>query len=101
MRGGHSLRGRILGVMALVFAFGVVAALLSYRHEVRGHADSLRKITLQQQARELAAALSVGADGTPHFALSPRRAEAYADPSRDFIYTLYDPAGRPLGPVRA
>lgn len=96
MRGGHSLRGRILGVMALVFAFGVVAALLSYRHEVRGHADNLRKTTLQQQARELAAALSMGADGTPHFALGRRHAEAYADPSRDFTYTLYDPAGRPL-----
>lgn len=96
MSSGPSLRWRILGVMALVFALGVIAALLSYRHEVRASGNDLRNRTLQEQIRELAAALRIASDGSVRFELPPKNAQAYADGTRDFAYTLYDRAGRPV-----
>ena len=93
MTGGFSLRWRILGVMALVFALGVAAALISYRHEVRSHGRDLRSRTLQEQARELAAVLRVTADGKVRFLLPPAAQLAYADPASGFAYTLYDRSG--------
>ena len=93
MTAGFSLRWRILGVMALVFAFGVAAALISYRQEVRSHGKDLRDRTLQEQARELVAALRVSADGKVDFLLRPSAQRAYADPDSGFAYTLYDRSG--------
>lgn len=94
MSEGHSLRWRLLGAMALVFALGVLASLMSYRHEVRSHGNDLRNRTLQEQVRELLVALHVDVDGLPHAGLAPDWQQAYADPSGAFAYTLFDRSGR-------
>lgn len=95
MSGGHSLRRRLILVMLLVFAFGVLASLASYRLEVHKLGDSLREQTLQEQAREALAALRVDASGAPRLALTPAWERAYADASGTFAYTVYGRDRRP------
>ena len=96
MRGTHSLRIRLLCAMLAVFALGLAASLLSYRYQVNNIVKDVRGRTLEAQARELLAALHVGPDGRVELELSQNWQQIYAEPSRQFTYTIYDQARRPL-----
>jgi len=93
---GYSLRWRLLGAMVLLFAFGVLASLVSYRSEVSRLGGNLWNDTLQEQARELLSGLQMSADGAPQINLSPAWQSAYSNRQADFTYTLYDAAGRSI-----
>lgn len=92
----YSLRWRLLGAMAIIFAFGVVATLVSYRSEVMRLGNDLWNRTLQEQARELLAGLQIRSDGSVQLDLSQAWRNAYADTRGYFAYTLFDSAGRPM-----
>jgi two-component system, OmpR family, sensor histidine kinase TctE len=96
MKGTHSLRVRLLGAMMAVFTLGLAAALISYRYEVGNIVKDVRGRTLEAQARELLAALHVGAGGRIELRLSSNWQQVYADPSRQFVYTIFDQQRRPL-----
>ncbi len=92
----HSLRFRLLGGMFVVFALGLAASLVVYRYEVSNIVKDVRGRTLEAQARELLAALHVGADGSIEMRLSENWQHVYADASRQFSYTIFDRARRPI-----
>ncbi|HZT04047.1 MAG TPA: HAMP domain-containing sensor histidine kinase [Steroidobacteraceae bacterium] len=92
----HSLRVRLLGAMVVVFVLGLAAALLSYRTEVHRITRDLRTRTLDNQARELLDALSVREDGAVQVHTPADWQQVYRDPSRQFVYTMFDAAHRPL-----
>jgi two-component system sensor histidine kinase QseC len=92
----HSLRLRLLGAMVAVFALGLGAALLSYRTEVYDITSDLRTRTLENQARELLAALRVGAGGTLEVSAPNDWRLVYSSPSRQFVFTVFDAARRPV-----
>lgn len=94
MKSGHSLRGRLLGAMALIFAIGVLASFISYGLEINKRVNDLQESTLQQQARALLGGLRVQSDGHVVLQVPPLWRQAYADSSDRFEYTLYDPSGR-------
>lgn len=96
MSGGHSLRGRLLGAMILIFAIGVLASFIAYGLEINKRVDDLQASTLQQQARVLLGGLDLRGDGSVRLELPPAWQQAYADPSGQFQYTLYDPAEQPV-----
>jgi two-component system, OmpR family, sensor histidine kinase TctE len=96
MSGTHSLRVRLLGGMLAVFALGLAASLASYRYQVNNIVKDVRGRTLEAQARELLAALHVGGDGRIELRLSENWQQVYADPSRQFSYTIFDQAHQPL-----
>jgi signal transduction histidine kinase len=96
MSGTHSLRVRLLGGMLAVFALGLAASLVSYRYQVNNIVKDVRGRTLEAQARELLVALHVGADGRIELGLPENWQQVYADPSRQFSYTIFDQAHRPL-----
>jgi two-component system sensor histidine kinase TctE len=96
MSGTHSLRVRLLGGMLAVFTLGLAASLASYRYQVDNIVKDVRGRTLEAQARELLAALHVSADGRIELALSESWQQVYAEPSRQFSYTIFDQAQRPL-----
>ena len=91
MRGGYSLRGRLLGAMILIFAMGILAAFISYGLEINKRVRDLRAVTLRQQTRVLLAGLDVQSDGSVQLRISPAWRQAYADASGQFEYTIYDP----------
>lgn len=93
---GYSLRRRLLAAMVLLFGLGVAASLVAYRSEVGWLSGNLRKDTLQEQAREFLYGLHMRADGTAQIDLPATWQKAYSDPRSDFVYTLFDAAGRPL-----
>jgi len=92
----HSLRFRLLGGMFVVFALGLAASLIAYRYEVGNVVKDVRGRTLEAQARELLAALHVGADGSIETRLPENWQHVYADPSRQFAYTIFDRAHQPI-----
>jgi signal transduction histidine kinase len=92
----HSLRLRLLGAMVAVFALGLGAALLSYRTEVYDITSDLRTRTLENQARELLDALRVGAGGTLQVSTPSDWRQVYSSPSRQFVFTVFDAARRPI-----
>lgn len=96
MRGGHSLRGRLLGAMLAVFALGLAASLISYRFEVHNLVEDLHARTIQAQARELLSTLQVQEDGRISFELPADWQKVYDDPSQQFAYTLYDRGHQPI-----
>jgi two-component system sensor histidine kinase QseC len=100
MSGTHSLRVRLLGGMLAVFALGLAASLASYRYQVNNIVKDVRGRTLEAQARELLAALHVGPDGRIELGLSENWQQVYADPSRQFSYTIFDQAHQPLARSR-
>jgi two-component system, OmpR family, sensor histidine kinase TctE len=100
MSGTHSLRVRLLGGMLAVFALGLAASLASYRYQVSNIVKDVRGRTLEAQARELLAALHVGADGRIELGLSQNWQQVYSEPSRQFSYTIFDQAQRPLARSR-
>src|SRR6185437_6020961 len=91
MRGGYSLRGRLLGAMILIFAMGILAAFISYGLEINKRVRDLRAVTLRQQARVLLTGLEVQSDGSIQLRMSPAWRQAYADASGQFEYTIYNP----------
>lgn len=95
MTRSHSLRGRLLGAMLALFAFGVGASLVSYRYEVSNIIGNLRAHTLEAQARELRAAMRIGADHEIKLHLPADWRQVYSDPSRQFSYTIFNAAHRP------
>ncbi|MDB6046009.1 MAG: hypothetical protein JWM63_4560 [Gammaproteobacteria bacterium] len=100
MSGTHSLRVRLLGGMLAVFTLGLAASLASYRYQVNNIVKDVRGRTLEAQARELLAALHVGTDGRIELGLSENWQQVYADPSRQFSYTIFDQARQPLARSR-
>lgn len=92
----HSLRLRLLGAMVAVFALGLGAAILSYRTEVHKITSDLRARTLENQARELLEAIRVGANGALEVEPPADWQQVYRSPSRQFTYTVFDAAHRPL-----
>ena len=95
MRGPHSLRVRLLWAMLAVFTLGLVASLLSYRFQVSNIVKDVRGRTIEAQARELLAALQVGPEGDIELQLPQNWQQLYAEPSRQFTYTIFDQAHRP------
>src|SRR3984893_7311112 len=100
LRRTDSLRVRLLGGMLAVFALGLAASLASYRYQVNNIVKDVRGRTLEAQARELLAALHVGPDGRIELGLSENWQQVYADPSRQFSYTIFDQAHQPLARSR-
>jgi two-component system, OmpR family, sensor histidine kinase TctE len=100
MTGTHSLRARLLGAMLVVFALGLAASLISYRYQVANIVKDVHGRTLEAQARELLAALHVGADGRIELGLPQNWQQLYADPSRQFTYTVFDQNQRPIARSR-
>ncbi|MGH8296319.1 MAG: sensor histidine kinase [Steroidobacteraceae bacterium] len=90
------MRLRLLGAMVVVFVFGLVASLLAYRTEVHKITSNLRATTLENQARELLDAMRLRADGSLEVRAPADWQAVYDNPSRRFVYTVFDAAHRPL-----
>lgn len=90
----HSLRGRLLIAMTAIFAFGVLAAFVSYRLEVRGLVRDIHTRTLQAQAGAVLSGIHDRPGGGIGVQLPPDWQKAYADPSRLYSYTIFDASGR-------
>jgi two-component system, OmpR family, sensor histidine kinase TctE len=95
-RAPHSLRLRLLGAMLAVFILGFGASLLAYRAEVHEITRDLRERTLENQAHELLDGMRAGEDGSVRLDLTADWQQAYANPSRQFVYTVFDDAHRAL-----
>ena len=91
----HSLRLRLLGVMFALFTLGLGASFAEYRFEVHNIIEGLHARTLQNQARELVDALRSGRDGALALRLRADWRRVYADPSRQFTFTVFGPDHRP------
>jgi two-component system sensor histidine kinase TctE len=96
MSGSHSLRLRLLGVMFALFALGLAASFASYRLEVHDVIAGLHARTLQNQARELIDALHVERAGALQIRLPADWRHVYADPARQFTFTVFGADHRPL-----
>lgn len=96
MSRAHSLRLRLTGAMVAVFALGLGAALLSYRTEVHKITSDLRARTLENQARELLEAVTVGHDGILEVRTPDDWQQVYASASRRFVFTVFDAARHPI-----
>jgi two-component system sensor histidine kinase QseC len=92
----HSLRVRLLGTMLAVFALGLGASLATYRWSVDNVIEGLHEHTLENQAHELLEALQVLPDGSLQVSLQSGWQKVYADPSRDFTFTVFDRHHRPV-----
>ena len=92
----HSLRLRLLGAMLGVFVLGFGVSILAYRTEVYKITRDLRERTLENQARELLAAIQVHDDGSLEVRLPADWRAAYGSPSRQFVYTVFDGSQRPI-----
>jgi two-component system sensor histidine kinase QseC len=96
MNRAHSLRLRLLGVMFALFALGLAASFASYRLEVHNIIAGLHARTLQNQARELLDALHFGAGEAVQVRLPRDWRRVYANPSREFTFTVFGADHRPL-----
>lgn len=92
----HSLRGRLLASMILVFALGVIATFLSYRFQAYGLSREIYERTIQSQAEELLDATQLHADGSVTVRLAEDWQKAYADPKKLYAYTIFNLAGNPV-----
>lgn len=92
----HSLRVRMLGTMLAVFALGLGASLATYRWSVDNVIKGLHEHTLENQAHELLEALQVLPDGSLQVSLQSDWRQVYADPSREFTFTVFDRHHRPV-----
>ena len=95
MRRPHSLRLRLLGVMFALFTLGLGASFAEYRFEVHNIIAGLHARTLQNQARELTDAVRVAPGGALSLHLRADWRRVYADPSRQFTFTVFGPDHRP------
>ena len=95
MKRPHSLRLRLLGVMFALFTLGLGASFAEYRFEVHNIIAGLHARTLQNQARELTDAVRVAPGGALNLHLRADWRRVYADPSRQFTFTVFGPDHRP------
>lgn len=95
MSRSHSLRLRLLGVMFALFTLGLAASFAEYRFEVHDVLAGLHARTLQNQARELTDALRVAPGGAARLSLPPDWRRAYANPARQFTFTVFGADHRP------
>jgi two-component system, OmpR family, sensor histidine kinase TctE len=96
MRQVQSLRWRLTLAMLLVFVLGLGAAAIFSIWEVSRAEERAHERSLQNQARELLAALRTTAGRAAAIVLPPGREEAFRRPDTLFAYTLYDAAQRPI-----
>ena len=96
MSRAHSLRVRLLGAMFAVFALGLGASLATYRWSVDNVIEGLHEHTLENQAHELLEAMQERPDGSVQVVLQSNWRQVYADPSREFTYTVFDRARHPI-----
>lgn len=96
MSRAHSLRIRLLGAMFAVFALGLGASLATYRWSVDNVIEGLHEHTLENQAHELLEALQQRPDGSVTVVLEKKWRQVYADPSREFTYTVFDRERHPV-----
>jgi two-component system sensor histidine kinase QseC len=82
--------------MLALFALGLGASFISYRFEVHNIIGGLHARTLQDQARELLEGLQIRTDGSLEIRLPEDWQAVYADPSREFTYTVFDRTHRPV-----
>ena len=82
--------------MLAVFILGFGASLLAYRAEVYRITRDLHERTLENQAHELLEGMQAGPDGSLRVSLPADWTQAYGNPSKQFIYTIFDGAHRPL-----
>jgi two-component system sensor histidine kinase QseC len=82
--------------MFAVFALGLGASLATYRWSVDNVIEGLHEHTLENQAHELLEALQEGPHGSLRVILQNNWRQVYADPSREFTYTLFDRERRPI-----
>jgi two-component system sensor histidine kinase QseC len=82
--------------MLAVFVLGFGASLLAYRSEVYKITRDLRERTLENQAHELLDGVHAGADGSLQVNLPADWQQAYGNSSKQFVYTVFDEAHRPL-----
>ncbi len=92
----HSLRERLLVAMTLIFALGVLAALVSYRLEVSGIVRDIHARTLQAQANDVLESIRFRPGGGIELQLSEDWRQAYSDQREEFSFTIYDTAGKVL-----
>ncbi len=91
----HSLRLRLLGVMFALFTLGLGASFAEYRFEVHNIIEGLHARTLQNQARELTDAIRVAPGGALNLRMRADWRRVYANPSRQFTFTVFGPNHRP------
>ena len=91
----HSLRLRLLGVMFALFTLGFGASFAEYRFEVHNIIEGLHARTLQNQARELTDAIRFAPGGALALHMRADWRSVYADPSRQFTFTVFGPDHRP------
>ena len=91
----HSLRLRLLGVMFALFTLGFGASFAEYRFEVHDIIEGLHARTLQNQARELTDAIHIAPGGALALHMRSDWRSVYADPSRQFTFTVFGPDHRP------
>ncbi len=82
--------------MFALFALGLGASFVQYRFEVHNIIEGLHARTLQNQARELTADLRPLPGGSLEIDLPRDWRKVYADPSRDFTYTVFDRDHKPI-----
>jgi two-component system sensor histidine kinase TctE len=82
--------------MFALFALGLGASFVQYRFEVHNIIEGLHARTLQNQARELTADLRPLPGGSLEIDLPRDWRRVYADPSRDFTYTVFDRDHKPI-----
>jgi two-component system sensor histidine kinase TctE len=90
------MRWRLTLAMLLVFVLGLGAAAIFSVWEVSRAEERAHERSLQNQARELLAALRPTAGGAAAIVLPPGREEAFRRPDALFAYTLYDAAQQPI-----
>ncbi len=82
--------------MFAVFALGLGASIASYRWSVDNVIEGLHEHTLENQAHELLEALQERPDGSVEVVLQSNWRQVYADPSREFTFTVFDRERRPI-----
>ena len=90
---GSSLRWRLIFILFTTLCSGLIAAMLFFYWEAIGTQTGLRERSLQEQAREILAAVEVDARGVPRLPQNQRLNEAYARSASGYGYTFFDRRG--------
>lgn len=90
MKREYSLRRRLVAAMSLTFLLGLGGAMVYYYFEAYAVGQHLEERTLQSQARELLAALTVSNNGDITFSLPGNLAQLYTGANSTSFYSLYD-----------
>jgi two-component system sensor histidine kinase TctE len=82
--------------MLLTFLLGLCGAMIYYYIEAYAVGEHLEERTLQSQARELMAVLTISPDESAKVALPARLTSLYAGPNSTSFYSLYGRSGQPI-----